>query len=322
MPVIECAYRAPLLLKNGHTQTVLGAYKPVARIPYERVRIETPDGDFLDIDQAVPLRRERRLVIISYGMEGDSQRRYVRAMVRAMKASGRDVWVWNYRGASGEPNRKVHFYHGGLIDDLGMVILEARIQGYLFIDLIGFSLGGNLVLNYLGKLGYRVPGEIRSAVCFSVPCDVEDCARQLQRRDNRFYIRRFLQSFRERIRQKMHVMPGRIDDLGFEEITSLEAYDERYTVPHFGFDGVPQFYRWVSSKYTLSGVQRRTLIVNALDDPFLGPDCFPREAAEKNPDLTLEISRHGGHLGFLGWNPVATGWMERRALAFLDTNPS
>ena len=317
MPVIASTYCCPPLLKSGHLQTILGAYKPSRRIHYTRNRIETPDGDFLDIDGATQPEPSRRLAILSFGMEGDSQRRYIRTMVRALLGAGQDVWVWNYRGTSGEPNRKVHFYHGGLIDDLGMVILEARIEGYLHIDLVGFSLGGNLVLNYLGKMEHRVPGEVRRAVCFSVPCDVEDCARRLTLPENGLYIRRFLHSFRERIREKMRVMPGHIDDLGFEEIKSLEAYDERYTVPHFGFDSVPAFYRWVSSRYTLQGIQRPTLLVNALDDPFLGDDCFPRREAEQHPFLTLEISPHGGHLGFLGWRPSTIGWMERRAIAFL-----
>jgi len=318
MPVITSTYRSPWLLHSGHVQTVLGVCKPAKPLEYRRVRIDTPDGDFLDIDQVVTPERCRRLAIISFGMEGDSQRRYVRTMGRALVNDGRDVWVWNYRGVSGEPNRKVHFYHGGLIDDLSTVILQARLDGYLYIDLVGFSLGGNLVLNYLGKMEHRVPGEVRRAVCFSVPCDVEDCARRLNEPQNGLYIRRFLKSFRERIRQKMKIMPGHIDDVGFEEIKSLEAYDERYTVPHFGFESVPAFYRWVSSRYVLRGVQRPTLMVNALDDPFLGDACFPRAEAEDHPYLTLEISRHGGHLGFLGWRPKDPGWMERRAMEYLN----
>ena len=312
MPIITSSYRCPWFLRNGHLQTILGAYKKAPDIHYDRTRIELVDGDFLDVDRCGHGRA--RLVIISYGMEGDSHRHYVRTMVKALSEADRDVWVWNYRGISGEPNRKVHFYHGGLVDDLAMVILEARLAGYLHIDLVGFSLGGNLTLNYLGRLEHRVPGEIRKAVCLSVPVDVEDCARRLNAPDNRLYIRRFLTSFRERIRQKMHVMPGHIDDVGYEEIKTLEAYDARYTVPHFGFADVPAFYRWVSSRYVLGGVRRPTLLVNALDDPFLGPDCFPRATAEQNSFLTLEIANNGGHLGFLGDH----GWMERRVLTFLD----
>ncbi len=316
MPVIPSSYRAPPWLRSGHLQTILGAYKPAPVITYQRRRIETPDGDFLDIDTVADGRP--RLVIVSYGMEGDVHRHYVRTMVQALRDAGRDVWVWNYRGISGEPNRKVHFYHGGLTDDLAQVILEARLAGYLHIDLVGFSLGGNLTLNYLGRLEYRVPGEIRRAVCLSVPVDVEDCARRLNAPDNRFYVRRFLNSFRERIRQKMHVMPGHIDDLAYEEIKSLEDYDARYTVPHFGFDDVPALYRWVSSRYVLGGIERPTLLVNALDDPFMGPHCYPRAEAEHHPFLTLEIAPHGGHLGFLGRNH----WMEQRTLAFLDATPA
>lgn len=320
VPTEPSSYRAPLLLRPAHLQTVLGALRGAPAVAYRRERIETPDGDFLDLDWAQPESPAATapLLVISFGMEGDPQRPYVRGMARAFQGAGWNVLVWNYRGTSGEPNRKAHFYHGGLIEDLEAVVRHALRRGSRRVALAGFSLGGNLTLNYLGRRGADVPGELTGAVCFSVPCDVADCAVQMNRPENRLYRNRFLSSFRGKIRAKMQVMPEVINDHGYETIRTLEDYDERYTVPHFGFDSVPAFYRWVSSRYVAAGVRIPTLLVNALDDPLMGPSCYPREAAAENPYLHLETPAHGGHLGFLRGPGPARNWMEERALAFLE----
>lgn len=319
MPEVTSRYLAPRWLRNAHVQTVLGSFRRAPAVRYRRERMDTPDGDFLDLDWLQPEAPAAYapLLIISFGMEGDPQRAYVRGMARAFGDAGWNVLVWNYRGTSGEPNRKVHFYHGGLVEDLEAVIRHALRRGCLRVALCGFSLGGNLTLNYLGRRGAEIPAELAGAVCFSVPCDVEDCAVQMRRPANRLYMNRFLSSFRGKIRAKMQVMPELINDHGYESIRTLEDYDERYTVPHFGFANVPEFYRWVSSRYVLRRVSIPTLLVNALDDPLMGPPCFPRDAAAANPSLHLELPRRGGHLGFLRGPGHRRNWMEERALEFL-----
>ena len=318
MPVIPTTYRSPVGLRSGHLQTIAGSFRPAPAVAYRRERIETPDGDFLDLDWAAgpATPSDRPLAILSFGMEGDPQRPYVRGMVQAFTAAGWGALVWNYRGTSGEPNRKAHFYHGGLIEDLEAVVGRALALGHPRLALIGFSLGGNLTLNYLGRRGDQVPAAVAGAAVFSVPCDVADCAAQMRKPWNRIYMNRFLLSFRAKIRAKMQVMPDAVSDEGFERIRSLEDYDERYTVPQFGFDSVPAFYRWVSSKFVLSRIAVPTLMVNALDDPIMGPACHPRDEADANPRLFLESPPHGGHLGFLRWH-AARNWMEDRALDFL-----
>lgn len=318
MPLVEpSTYRAPPGLSNPHVQTVLPRW--VRRLPppdYRRERIETTDDDVLDLDWLA--RGDRPLAIVSYGMEGTSRGDYTVGMVRALAAAGWDALVWNYRGCGGEPNRKVHFYHGGLIGDLHTVVRHAIARGHRNLALVGFSLGGNLTLNYLGHFGSDVPDAVRSAVAVSAPVDVTDCARALKRPGGGFYVRRFLRFFREKIRAKAAVMPGAINDDGYDELTTLEAYDERYTVPHFGLESWPNFYRFVSSRFVLPYVRVPTLIVNAQDDPFLGPDCFPVEAARRHPNLFLEMPRCGGHLGFLTFPLRGPNWIERRVVDFLD----
>lgn len=315
MPLIPASsYHAPTLLRNGHLQTMLAPFRRAPAIAYRRERIDTPDGDFLDLDWAQE-GRARPLVVISYGMESDAQSPYVRGVVAALIAAGFAALVWNYRGCSGEPNRKIHFYHGGLVDDLHAVIAHAIGRGWSDIRLAGFSLGGNLMLNYLGRRGDTVPEAVTGAAAFSSPTDVADCARQLKRGMNRLYERLFLRSFRTKIRAKMPQHPGHLDDHGYDSIATLEQYDERYTVPHFGFESVPVFYRAVSSRFVLDGIRRSTLLVAALDDPFMGPECIPFAEAGRSAFLHLETPRHGGHLGFLERNG---SWMERRLRAWLD----
>jgi len=319
MPLIEdSTYRAPFGFWNGHVQTIAPRlFRALPPIRYRRERIETDDGDFLDLDWWAEGRE--RLAILSYGMEGTAQSDYVLGMAAALRAADWDVLVWNYRGCGGEPNRKVHFYHGGLIGDLHAVVAHALREGrYAAAALVGFSLGGNLILNYMGHRGRDVPPEIKRAVALSAPVDVEDCARALHRFGGGIYVRRFLRFFHDKIRAKMKAQPGRITDENFAQIRSLEDYDTVYTVPHFGM-GTPQnFYKFVSSRYVLPHVRVPTLILNAKNDPFMGPDCYPVDAAQSNPNLTLEIPATGGHLGFITSPWRGANWSEKRTVSFLN----
>lgn len=318
MPVISTStYRAPFGFANAHVQSILPRLIRRQESPtWRRDRIETDDGDDLDLDWSTSARST--LAVISYGMEGSPRGDYTVGMARALLDAGRDVLVWNYRGCGGEPNRKIHFYHGGLTGDLHRVITHAAdAGGYGSVELVGFSLGGNLVLNYLGHRGSDVPNVVKRAVAISAPVDVADCARALKRPGGGLYVRRFLRFFRSKIRAKAARGAG-ISDEGFDDIRTLEDYDARYTVPHFGLGTWQNFYRFVSSRHVLRYIRVPTLIINAKDDPFLGPDCFPESAASENPSLFLETPEHGGHLGFLTWPINRSSWLEKRAITFLE----
>ena len=316
MPILDSTYTPPFGLSNRHLQTLLAGFlRKAPRIVYERQRIATFDDDFIDLDWSK--KGHARIAIISYGMEGTSDRPYVRGMVSALNNEGWDVVVWNYRGCSGEPNRKIHFYHGGLTADLYAVVAETVRQNYSTIVLIGFSLGGNLVLNYLGRRDQPIPPEIKKAVAISAPCDVADCAEQLRKPSGKIYTKIFLRAFREKIRAKMKIRPNDLNDIGYDKINCLEDYDQRYTVPHFGFESAIAFYKWVSSRQHVPRINIPTLIINARNDPFMGRGCFPIEEAQKNPNLFLEMPDSGGHLGFITFPSNQPGWIEKRLLAFL-----
>ena len=310
-------YNAPFLLRNGHMQTLYPSlFRTVNGVRYRRERIDTPDGDFLDLDWSRV--GSRRLAVISHGLEGNSQRHYVRGMVKALNGGLVDALAWNFRGCSGEPNRLLRMYHNGVIDDLHWVVTHAAQTGrYDAIYLVGFSLGGNLSLLYLGKQAHNLPDRIRGAVVFSVPCDLTDASRQLDKRSNAIYMHNFLASLHLKLRAKQHRFPEALDDTNFHGIKTFRQFDDRYTAPLHGFESAQDYWTKCSSKPWLERIQVPTLIVNAADDPFLAGGCYPVQECRRNPRLVLEIPRNGGHVGFVRFNSRGRYWSEDRALGFL-----
>ncbi len=292
MPLIpHSSYRPPFLFRNGHLQTI---YPALARtLPpdlYQRERITTPDDDFLDLDWARA--GSDRLAVLCHGLEGSSHRHYMIGMARMLSRHGWDALAWNYRGCSGEVNRKLRTYHNGTIDDLDTVIMHALTGGkYRTAALVGFSLGGNLSLLYLGSKGSALDSRIRKAVTFSVPCDLAAGARELARLRNCIYMRDFLRSLHGKIKEKMKIMPGAISDGGYERIRSFKDFDDRYTAPIHGFRDAEDYWYQCSSGRFLSGVTVPTLIVNAVDDPFLAGGCYPVSEAEGSKYVHLELPR-------------------------------
>ena len=318
MPLVRYStYSPPPLFRNPHVQTVHPAlFRRVSGVDFQRERISTPDGDFLDLDWSS--KGFSRLGILCHGLEGSSTRPYMKGMARALDRHGWDALAWSYRGCSGEPNGKPRFYHSGATEDLETVVRHALSTGrYGKVALIGFSLGGNLVLKYLGDAGEALPSEIQAAVAFSVPCDLASGAREMAKARNRLYMDRFLKMLREKIRAKMELFPGSLHDEGFERIRDFKQFDDRYTAPLHGFRSAEDYWRKASCRRVLPAVRVPALLVNAQDDPFLGEACYPRVEAEESDRLFLEIPQHGGHAGFVAFGDGGLYWSERRAMAFL-----
>ncbi len=318
MPVLaHSSYASPWLLANGHVQTLLPSlFRKVGGVAYQRERIATPDGDFLDLDWAV--NGARRLAVIAHGLEGDSQRAYARGMVKALSRNRWDVVVWNARGCSGEPNRVLRFTHSGATEDLQTVISHVTdCRDYEEVALIGFSLGGNLTLKYLGERGRELDPRIKKAVAFSVPCDLQSSSLQLAGLANQLYMRRFLLSLRKKIRAKMKTMPGKIDDRDYGQLRTFKDFDDRYTAPIHGFSDAEDYWRKCSCRPVLKNISIPTLLINARNDPFLAEPCYPVSEAGANPNLHLEMPASGGHVGFITFNHQGEYWSESRAISFL-----
>jgi uncharacterized protein len=316
MPLKPSDYRPPWWLRNGHVQTLFPfLFRRVARVPYVQERISTPDKDFLDLDW---LRSSRtRLAVISHGLEGSSRAKYVRGMALALQRRGWDVLAWNFRGCSGEPNRCPRLYHSGVTDDLHLVLTHALgVGGYAHAALVGFSMGGNQILKYLGENPGLVPRQVRAAAAFSVPCDLEGAATAMARPENRIYMARFLRSLRAKIREKSRRFPGCLSLDGLAAMRTFQEFDDRFTAPLHGFADARDYYRSSGAIRFLETLALPVLLVNAADDPFLGPSCFPRQQARAHPFLHLECPEHGGHVGFAGRMPLY--WSESRAAEFLE----
>lgn len=317
MPVLPASsYRPPPGFRNPHLQTIwAGKLRRVEPVAVRRERLTTPDGDFLDVDLAEG--GHDRLAVVSHGLEGNSNRAYVVGMVRALAEAGFDVAAWNLRGCSGEPNRLERLYHSGATGDLDAVVQALRPR-YEAVVLVGFSLGGNLTLKYLGE-AERDPA-VRAAVAFSVPVDLAASARVLDTPSALAYRHYFLRSLRRKVLQKAEVFPDAVAPEGLRGLGSLRDFDDRFTAPLHGFRDAYDYYARASSKPHLAAIRVPTLLVNALDDPFLArPACFPRRTAAESRSLFLETPRHGGHVGFVSLNGDGSYWSERRAVEFLST---
>ena len=313
MPVIPSRFRPPAFLANGHLQTILPVLLPRRiTLPSVRARLELPDGDFLDLDWIRA--GHGRLAIISHGLEGSSTQKYIRGMAETLHAARWDVLAWNFRGCSGEPNRLVRAYHSGDTADLAAVIAHAAAD-YARIALVGFSLGGNVTLKYLGEAPPH-PAVI-AAAAISVPLDLASSARALdQRLDNRIYLRRFIVPLVAKIEAKALDFPGKVNTNGVRAIRSFQEFDDRFTAPLHGFRDAADYWTRASARQFLPRITIPTLILNALNDPFLTADSQPFPEAEANPSLHLEAPESGGHVGFLDFANGLQPWSERRVAEF------
>jgi predicted alpha/beta-fold hydrolase len=260
------------------------------------------------------------LVVLIHGLEGSSRSPYIVGMARAFQSHSRpsDVLAVNLRGCSGEPNRAIRFYHSGETEDLRSVLSSIPNQ-YSSVTLIGFSLGGNIVLKYLGEAPDKVDPRIIAAIAFSVPCHLKTSSIVLSRGENRIYMKRFLQTLKAKIRDLARRHPDAVDLTGIEEMRTFRQFDGRYTGPLHGFRDAEDYWEKCSSRQFLSTIPTPTLLVNARNDPFLSPECFPEDEARNHSGFFLECPGSGGHLGFPSRRTGSISWVEERSISFLDT---
>jgi len=314
MPVVTSGFRPPSFLREGHLQTIVHALWPRRLdVVFERERLELDDGDFLDLDW---LRQGRRkLAILSHGLEGSSDRGYIRGMAAALRAAEWDVLAWNFRGCSGEPNRLLRSYHSGETGDLVRVIRRAA-RSHADMALVGFSLGGNVTLKYLGEATPHPA--VKAAVAISVPLDLASSAGALDRRmANRLYLRRFLATLIVKTEAKARGFP-QLDVRGIRSIKTFREFDDRYTAPIHGFRDAADYWSRSSARQFVSRIRVPTLLLSARNDPFLTPESFPFVEATGNPFLFLEAPEAGGHVGFLDLAEGMKPWYEKRSLEFLS----
>ncbi len=322
MPLlIPSSYQAPTFLPHGHLQTIFAYYRRIPSPPaFQRERLLTSDQDFLDVDWVKI--GSSRLAILSHGLEGHSRRPYVSGMAKALIQTGWDILAWNYRGCSDEINKSLRFYHSGDVEDIQQILSYALNQKhqkqYKTVILIGFSIGGNITLKYLGEHSKQLPSEVKKAVVFSVPCDLKGSSQRLAQPANQMYTRDFLRCFHRKVSLKQRQHPQLIHDRGFNRIKNFRHFDDRYTAPLNGFQNALDYWQKSSCKQFLPQIAIPTLLINAQNDPFLTRSCFPIQEAQQNSCLFLEMPKEGGHVGFAPKIQTPLYWSEQRTLEFIQ----
>jgi len=301
---------------TGHFYSIYPSlFRKLSPDLYTRERINTPDDDFLDLDWARV--GSKKVAIISHGLEGSSYRHYAIGMAKTVNKIGYDALAWNFRFCSGEINKKMRMYHSGSIDDLETVIKHAISRGYEEVVLIGFSMGGNQTLMYLGKESENIPKQITKAIVFSVPCHLKSSSQKLMRRSNSIYMKRFLGYLGKKMEMKAVAYPDKIDISDYKKIKTFKQFDDRFTAPIHGFKDAEDYWKKCSSKLYIPSIEIPTLIVNALDDPFLAEECFPHQEVAGNKNVSMENPKFGGHVGFVLWNKENEYWSEKRVKEYL-----
>jgi len=304
-------------LRNPHLQTLWPVFfRRRLRPSLRRERLELPDGDFVDLDWT--LNDSGPIVVIFHGLEGSSHSHYARGMLTSLPQHGLRAVLMHFRGCSGEPNRLARAYHSGDTGDIDFLVrtLRAR-EPNTPLAAIGYSLGGNALLKWLGEQGKDAP--VQCAVAVSVPFLLHEATARMNRGLSRVYQWHLLKSLKRGARRKAmkFAPPAPLNEIN--QMKGFYEFDDRVTARLHGFNDAMHYYTTSSSRQYLNRIRIPTLIVHASDDPFMHAQVIP-EANELSSAIKLDLHRHGGHVGFVGgrlpWKPRY--WLEERIPAWLQ----
>ncbi|MFT4848558.1 MAG: putative alpha/beta-fold hydrolase [Sediminicola sp.] len=316
MPLVKSKHRPTFIFKNGHFSTIYSAkLRPIPFLLQERERVTLPDGDFIDVDWSFSKIKTRKVTILLHGLEGNAQRVYMIGQAKQLTLNGWDVAAMNHRGCSGEDNLLYESYNSGRTFDLESLIeFILKKEQYDEISLIGFSLGGNLVLKYLGERDI-LPKEIKKGIAISAPLNLKGSLQALNKPENILYKKIFVNDLRKKYKRKMPHFPHKMNLETYHNIKSLIDFDNLYTAPAHGFKDAFDYYEKSSSIQFIENIKIPVLILNAKNDSFLSEDCYPIVLASKLKNVYLELPNYGGHVGFHKNNKEQ--YSELRAVDFL-----
>lgn len=319
MTNLKTYFTPPFPFKNKHFSTIIPAlFRNVKGIYYERIRIDTADKDFLDLDFSKV--GSNSILLILHGLEGNTKKAYIKGLTRIINKSGLDACALNLRGCSEEDNRKFYSYHSGKTEDLHEVInYISNNYSYENIYLSGFSLGGNIVLKYAGEQAGKINKKIKAVIGISVPCDLKATSYNFLKKENFLYQYRFIRSLRRKALNKIKRFPEyKPLEKKIKAARTFFDFDNLITAPFNGFENAEDYWKKCSSKQFIASIKIPALLINALDDPFLTPESYPHNEAKSNPLLVFETPRYGGHVGFINrWKFNKTLWHEKRILDFI-----
>ncbi len=318
MPIISDIFSPSLPFKNGHFNTI---YRPLFMkntIMYDRTRVTTWDADFIDLDFSFV--GSKSLVLLIHGLEGSSQSNYMITTSNYLNKKGFDTVCMNLRGCSGEDNLLLGTYHSGKTDDVDFIIKYLnKNYSYDEIILVGFSLGGNLTLKYLGEFS-DIPSEVKGGVAVSVPVDLTSSQAELNKLKNKIYLNEFLKTMKLKLLKKAEKFPDfKLNKELLFKASKFRHLEKQYTVPVFGFESPEDYWQKASSKPFIPEIKVTTLLINALNDSFLSKECFPTKEAKNMKDFYLLTPNYGGHVGFISsFTNTENDWLEKRITQFIE----
>ncbi|MBN1251843.1 MAG: alpha/beta fold hydrolase [Bacteroidales bacterium] len=319
MPLINSqTYTTPFLFRNYHLNTIFPAlFRKIKGIKFQRIRINTPDDDFIDLDFSRI--KSESIAILIHGLEGNAAKAYMKGLTRILNKSGMDVAAINLRGCSNQINKKYYSYHSGKTEDLDSVInYISDNYNYNKMFIAGFSLGGNLALKYVGEKADKINPIIKKVVGISVPCDLKSTAFKLNKADNWIYQKRFINSLKKKALEKIKMFPEfQNQEKEIRKSKNFIQFDNLVTAPANGFNDAEDYWIKNSCKPFLNSIRIPALLINAMDDPFLTDESYPFEEAKQNPNFYFEFPKYGGHVGFINrCNFSNELWHEKRILEF------
>ena len=316
MPIIDSLYKPKWWFRNTHFSTIWASqFRYCPELDLKRKRVELEDGDFIDLD-CYQEKKSDQLVLLLHGLEGNSESRYMRNMASKFIQENYDAILMNHRSCSGEDNRLFSCYHSGKSDDLNRIIQYINKKyNYKTIIIIGFSLGGNVSLKYLGESWVK-PKNLKACISISPPIDLGACGKALNSSKNWLYSKDFLRTMKKKLQLKLEKFPEK-DTGQLDRVKSLHDFDNEYTGPAHNFGDAQGYYDQCSSKPFIQNIKIPTLILLAKNDSFMQQSCYPYDIVDKMKSVYLETPLYGGHVGFVQKGKYY--YQEDRAYAFVNS---
>ena len=319
MPILKSNFSPTLPFKNGHFNTM---YRPLfmkAVGTYTRKRVTTWDADFIDLDFTTV--GSKTIVLLIHGLEGSSNSHYMVSASQMLNNNGFDAVCMNLRGCSGEDNLLLQTYHSGKTDDIKFII-EYLIENYQYknIAIVGFSLGGNMTLKYLGEFANELPTQVKGGVAVSVPIDLTSAQAEMNKLKNKIYMQEFMRTMKIKLLQKKEKFPDfKLDKKLLYKATKFRHIEKQFTVPVFGFKSSEDYWTKASCKPYISKIKTTALLINAKDDSFLSKECYPFKEAENSNNFYFMQPDYGGHVGFISsFNVAENSWLEQQVVQFIQ----
>src|SRR5215469_13308505 len=313
--IVKSEFKPGLLWRNRHIQTIVpNVFFPKPKLKLRRERLEVPDGDFIDVEWTTG--KSGPIVIVLHGLEGSIRSRYACNIMKRLHEAGFRGALPYFRNCSGEPNRLPIGYHSGFTQDLEYFsgLLKEREPGTP-IAAVGYSLGGNVLLKWLGESPHAT--RLVTGVAVSVPFDLASCSDAIEKGFSQVYMWELMGRLRRHSRLKFSRIPAPFPLPDLDALRTFRQFDDAMTAPLHGFKDAEDYYTRCSSRQFLKNIRQPTLVIHSADDPFMTPDAVPRND-ELSPSIRFELSERGGHVGFLNGSLLRPRrWVDDRIVEHL-----